>query len=440
MAKLKSEPVDLLQLVHPSKSHLTRAKRPGLLKAGAHYWDVWLRTIADHENVGALRVEYTCPGCGTKHELTGSRLWARLVRNAGAYCSLATRQLFGLPGGWTGLLSDRKSEWDEVVTQLRADPDTPPEVSLASDLALTYHLCLLLLAIDEAGILGEGLSAEVMAKVMEFFGNVQRTTAVSELSGARDLAATLLHDLLGVARLRFSRSAAVSDPHHHAGAYSALRLSELSMIAGRREAVERRYGKKQLEKVFEEQLALLLKTFGLIVTRTRVGERTVDLVCVSGDPADPMTVLVEAKTSRRPYGLPVADQRALQEYVADVRRNLSTLPPLRFVLLVAADPAAVLEERMQALEPELGTPFRFCAARDLAAIRERAPGTPRFGDVADILVGGPTIVGVSMTDQLAERYRDTERAHAHLIRTMLTGAKTPKELPSWDEHPEAEPC
>jgi hypothetical protein len=122
----------------------------------------------------------------------------------------------------------------------------------------------------------------------------------------------------------------------HPGPYSQMRLRELPALASRASVMVDRYGEKRVEKVFETQLSLLVQSLGFAVVRTRSGERRVDLLCIAGGPGE-FTFLLEAKTSARPYSFSTADERALSEYVRDVRRSVAgNIPALRFVLLVGA--------------------------------------------------------------------------------------------------------
>src|SRR5437867_1365392 len=131
-----------------------------------------------------------------------------------------------------------------------------------------------------------------------------------------------------------------------------IKPSELPIIAARTPEVIQKYGEKNLECVFEMQLALLMQSFGFIVVQTRIGERRVDLIAISSGSYDPITCIVEAKTSRSPYALPVKDERALKEYVQDIRRSLTSLPPLKFVLLVSGAAARSLPARLHRVEAE----------------------------------------------------------------------------------------
>lgn len=82
---------------------------------------------------------------------------------------------------------------------------------------------------------------------------------------------------------------------HKIGPFSSIRLAELAPLANRDARMSKKYGTKQIEKVFEQQLALIVQSFSLYV---RTGQRTVDLICISADPTARFTFLLEAKRLR----------------------------------------------------------------------------------------------------------------------------------------------
>jgi hypothetical protein len=101
----------------------------------------------------------------------------------------------------------------------------------------------------------------------------------------------LLGDVLHQYARGFATAAVLHDEDHSPGPFSALRLAELSLLAERHDSVKRRYGDKRVEKRFEQQLALLMQSFGFYVVATKTGTRTVDLVCVGGVGEDRLTFL-----------------------------------------------------------------------------------------------------------------------------------------------------
>jgi hypothetical protein len=203
---------------------------------------------------------------------------------------------------------------------------------------------------------------------------------------------------------------------------SSIRLTELAPLANRDARMSKKYGNKRIEKVFEQQLALIVQSFGLYVVSTRTGQRTVDLICISADPAR-FTFLLEAKTSGRPYSLPRDDARALLEYIREVRGGLTTLPPLHFVLMVGPSPSATLEKKLQGLEAEAGLPIRYCSADELAQLREIVAGPLPLNDFADHLLLASRVVPAGFAQTMRSRVDELRSSHEALVRTMLASVR-----------------
>jgi hypothetical protein len=212
------------------------------------------------------------------------------------------------------------------------------------------------------------------------------------------------------------------------GPFSDLRVEELPLLAGRHEATIKRYGVKRVEKRFEQQLALLFQSLGFVVIETRSGSRTVDLVCISMDPNHRVTFLVEAKTSKSVYGLPAKDERALHDYVADFNRTLTTLPPLRFVMLVAHNPAKALSRKLRAFETQTGTPIRFVSALSLAQLRSDLPGPAPVGPFVELLLNGPPTTSSEFVSSLTGIYAKQQEAHKQFAQALLATGQAPFDL------------
>jgi hypothetical protein len=161
------------------------------------------------------------------------------------------------------------------------------------------------------------------------------------------------------------------------------------------------YGAKHVEDVFEVQLALLFQSLGFLVVRTRRRWRSIDLICVSHGVPDPVTILVDAKTSSHPYRLPADDERAISEYVATLRSSLQGVPALRAVLLVGGLPGKALDPKLRALEAQISLPVRYCTAGDLALLRERTKGLLRPTELIKCVLAGTHVVESSQLSALA---------------------------------------
>ncbi|MGW6021441.1 hypothetical protein [Streptomyces sp. NPDC055099] len=209
---------------------------------------------------------------------------------------------------------------------------------------------------------------------------------------------------------------------HKSGAFSSLRLPELQLLATRADAVKARYGDRKVEKVFEQQLALLIQSLGFYVVSTRTGESTVDLVCISADPASPFTFLLEAKSSVRPYTLPSDDRRALLQYIEDVRSNLTTSPPLAFVLIVSGAPQSTLKEKIAALELAAKVPVRFCTAQSLANLRENLIGPNPAGILKKAILRADKVTADEDLQKVADEVLIRIKAQEELVRSFLAGS------------------
>jgi hypothetical protein len=166
----------------------------------------------------------------------------------------------------------------------------------------------------------------------------------------------------------------------------------------------KKYGVKHIEKIFERQLSLIFQSFGFYVVSTRIGKRTVDLVCFSDRQEAKMTFMVEAKTSAGSYGLPTDDERALVDYISDVRSSLPLLPDLKFVLILGHQPAKTLEKKLTNLEARVGIPVRFAAAQDIADLRESMPGPVPPDSFAETILTSPHVIPTGFSQTIVQRY------------------------------------
>ena len=206
---------------------------------------------------------------------------------------------------------------------------------------------------------------------------------------------------------------------HRIGPFSQIKLSEFPLMASRNEAMIELYGQKHLEKAFEQQLALIVQSLGFYVVSTRTGERMVDLVCMSPNPYSQATILIEAKTSKRPYALPSKDERAILEYVDEIRRSLTTFPSLQLVLIVGPRAGKTLGNKLKRLELRLGIPTRFCTAQDFAEIRESIPGPIPLNLLIEQILSSSHVLEKRLGVSIAKKYTAIQTAHSDLVRTML---------------------
>jgi hypothetical protein len=253
---------------------------------------------------------------------------------------------------------------------------------------------------------------QVHGRLAEF-----HTRAIADLAGSITVALTArMADL-------FDELGGGMDASWEPGVFSALRLPELTRLAIRDPVLVRRYGDKQVEKRFEHQLALLFQSLGFVVIQTRTGTRTVDLVCISTDPTERVTFLVEAKTTKGPYALPAKDERALRDYVADINATLTSLPPLKFVLLVSHAGTGTLDGKLRDFETKAGTPIRFLKASALSALREEIPGPAPTTALLQLIVGGERILPDDLAQRVGNAYRSTHEAHRAFAEALMAAAR-----------------
>ena len=155
---------------------------------------------------------------------------------------------------------------------------------------------------------------------------------------------------------------------------------------------------------------------------------TIDLVCISSDPDDRFTALWEAKSTKRAYGLPTDDERAIEEYVVQAKRGLKTLGPLRYILIVSHSPAKSLDRKLIRLEASAGIPIRFATAQSVANLREALPGPAPMLALREAIVTGGHILDKEFWKRSFETMREEQDAHAAFVRSMfgLTPSRAPR--------------
>lgn len=435
MKRLPQTSNDLLALPPPSKSWLSRARCRGSFEAAKHflrYWKNLSRTTPD----GDAQLRYTCTSCGQTHELNGTDVWSREFFIAGVYYDFAVRRLLGLqscsdeffpPGLNLNALISYGQEVNAIETH---------QTWWARHIIRTYLTSLV--SIYFTSLLRRTPRSNLPTPVFErtYHGQLVAMHKCCSEAPERDLrrcGQQLLGSLLGLGSETYEDESGWNKDHR-SGPYSAIHLPDLAKIARRDRDLVSRYGKKHLEIAFEQQLSLILQSFGFIVVQTKRGDRTVDLVCLSGDPREQATILIEAKSTGKAYQLPADDQRALLEYVADVQKNLLTLPALRLVLIVGPTAGRNLEKKLAETEAKARVPVRFISAKEFAELREMILGPLPVGEFLSQVLSNESRIIKEIAKPIFEAQRAVHTAHSNLVRTLLAGASTPHvELTRWDE-------
>jgi hypothetical protein len=439
---ISKTPEAFLDLPLPEESSLIGATPKALRRAADSFHRSWNYLVSARDLY--LEGEATVPSTG--ETLNGKDLWWRLFLVVAPYYDFSIRlllrvakrnqSLYPLPGlgltkaeEWMSKISreDLKAISFEVGGPEEEEEDDDAKLweldrSFAALLASTYITAL------SAAVIGELLRrTNTSLELIEEIDGISHRSTVDLFTGpppsgrlssltpelSKRLVASVFEQWMRIYdRPGWNKS-------HKIGPFSSIRLAELAPLANRDARMGEKYGNKRIEKVFEQQLALIVQSFGLYVVSTRTGQRTVDLICISADPTARFTFLLEAKTSARPYALPRDDARALLEYIREVRGGLTTLPPLHFVLMVGPSPSATLEKKLQGLEAEASLPIRYCSADELAQLREVVAGPLPLNDFADHLLLASRVVPAGFAQTMRSRVDELRSSHEALVRTML---------------------
>ena len=129
--------------------------------------------------------------------------------------------------------------------------------------------------------------------------------------------------------------------------------------------------------------------------------------------------MVEAKTSKRAYSLSLRDSRAIGQYVTDAESGLTTLPPLKFVLLLAHRAASTMNKKLVEAEASIGLPLRFATASQIAQLRESVPGPlPPAAFLGEVL-RSPSILAGDFVGNVAKSYDVAQGAHVDFAEKLL---------------------
>src|ERR1700730_12091004 len=143
--------------------------------------------------------------------------------------------------------------------------------------------------------------------------------------------------------------------HYPALINRSVALPEFPLLADRTPHLLKKYGLKIVEERFEQQLSLAFQSFGFRTVPTTRGGRRGDNICITGGDS-PVAILVEAKTSKHPYNLPVKDERALLDYAQKLKIPSPIIFPLRLIRIIGPNPDAKLAKRLKRLQAAARVP------------------------------------------------------------------------------------
>lgn len=427
----------LLELPPPESSKITGTCKQ-LVLAVDNLFDLWREILVSGKPIPLEIFAYKCPE-GHKIKITGEDLRGRLLLVVACYFDYLLRL-------WLEKSKSCKGK-DYPVTLLSMDAAQsflPKHIDSKYDFRISafrmfssqYFFALFSLhfislfrhtSLPQPFVFRfEAFAHETLLALFnsatQIPGDNEKAAANRLIGGALELAKTVYGD------------APKLNKEHKTGPFSTIKLDELSMLARRDDSMLSRYGHKYVERRFESQLALILQSFGLYVVSTRIGHSTVDLVCISSSSEKPLTFLLEAKTTASPYTLPKKDFRALRDYVSDVKRSLSTLPPLSFVLVTGCEASKTLSAKLTYLENEASIPIRFIRAQQIAEIRERITGPLPVKMFAHLVLAGDKVLSKNFADQLVSCYEAEHKAHTTFVESMLTARGVTKPCLEWTQH------
>ncbi|HEY0745527.1 MAG TPA: hypothetical protein VGD63_02410 [Steroidobacteraceae bacterium] len=433
--QLPKEPAQLITLPPPVPPANPRKAVRQLKRTATHFLERWNWILCNPSLFDSTSLDSKCPKCGKITQYSGKKLWYRLMLIAASYYESAVREIIkqsfdeqtGLPPGLN--LSD-------IGRVVPRDPSLPTDEAAARALQVDFRHALIaaFFIVPMKRISSSNMPTAVFEDVAHSaLARIRHWQKSSPNADMRRLAGFLSDGLIEILAGAYEERNVTWNKEHRSGAFSSIRLPELALLARREVSICKRYGHKHVEAVFEQQLALILQSLGFLVIRTRRGERTVDLFCISADPAQPMSILVEAKTTGNAYSLPTADQRALLEYSKSVRANLTTLPPLAFVLIIAPDTSPTIEKRLATLEADTGAPVRLMLASHLAELRESMPGPLRIATFRRIVLESSSRRLPALASILLAESETISKAHEAVVRACLPATQRLLPAPTqWD--------
>jgi hypothetical protein len=380
----------LAALPDPDSSVLKRTSEKGLKEALDHFGDLWQQLVSTEP----WTLSTDKPNAEQWIRREGG-FWSvlRVVGTYHGYCLARYAQIAGTRAAESAI--DIKVEKPEVPDDGSVDELVAGIERLAAATALlTQSACwwamLTATRLDQRGFmpgeLPESHDADLVAlQALDFMEgwNERKVGELLDLHVA--LCGYALRYRTQIVRERAARRQKIMQeslaPTSH---------RELNLLSMRSSLMVEKYGEKQVERVFEQQLTLIFQSFGFTVVPARPGEAGADLLCISRE--GKFSFLVDAKSSRAAYRLPKSDQRALKDYADEFESGLSDLPRLEFVLIVGQSAAGTVSAKLKELEARVGVPIRFAGADLIAAIRQQLSGPVVPRSFRDLMIKGDHIL------------------------------------------------
>lgn len=405
----------LFHLGSPEETPLAEAQPDDLIRALATCEAAMLRVFEDIRE-GVLSTDTVE---GVVDEEAKVPLWSGILCVVGIYYDYAVSRLLSEEPLKVPLESP-SSESIRTLLDIAQDLDGA-EVSAAAYFVARYFQVYL--ALDSfrhwaTNPLGVTLALGLLEYVHSPLGDMARFTRMDEAYPLGGFAFRSIRSALANVSIvcRATSRDSSADLKRLVGLPKGLALRDL---ASRAQRAVHLLGEKNIETVFERRLLFVMQSFGFLVSSARRGAKAADLICISAA-REPYTLLLEAKTSRRNYYLPTKDARALKEYTVETQAALSTLPPLKLVLVVGPAAASTLAHKIRLLEGDVGVPIRYCETSVLEELRKRLPGPVPATVFLSALRLSEHIVNRDIVDAVAQGYELEQAIHDSFVQEMLS--------------------
>lgn len=349
----------------------------------------------------------------------------------------------------TVVTSDFKEELLPECFKIKSLKDTIPNIIESSKLPFSYnatillhHYCMAMSTLYFTKLFSTTVNEIPPTKTMQAIfhralADFQRSTVLCKNEYEKLAGNRLLHSVLELAATVYDDIAEWQSPHKPS-IFSAINIKDLSGLSSRSPVLLKKYGERNVDKLFERQLSLIFQSLGFYVIPSKIGENTVDLICISSDPLNKFTFLVEAKSSKSPYSLPKKDSRAVIDYISNIKQALQSLPNLSFVLFIGQKPSKTIANKLKHLESTTAMPIRYASAEDLANFRESIPGPVSFKVFHDILLTSGSLLNGSTFSNIAACMNAEQEAHNAFVGAMLAARGiTPNSRQAWPTAREA---
>ncbi|MCB2203859.1 hypothetical protein KQI65_03855 [bacterium] len=424
LAKLELSKPTVLKILRlqPSDIFQTTGKDGLLLGACENIYNLIVQLLDDQHELPIKQFEWTCPH-GHTHTFGEDELRIQLLMTMSSWLDVLTMRYILLPSGSKQKDTPLYLSIASMSQFLGRPEDAEPSKLLYKFKVLLFYyfeavMSSWLLRVYNFHSVHEGGGEKFEDFLHNGLLNVFRAYNKLSEGPLKVAGGGLVHSALELAN-RLYEVDGDSWADRLVGPFSAIRLSELPALAQREARISEKYGLKQVERIFEQQLALIMQSFGLYVVSTRIAQSTVDLVCISGKPTEQLTFLVEAKSTKSNYSLPTKDSRAIRDYVRDVRRGLSSLPPLSFVLIIIPSSSRTLRDKVLQLQRDVDCPIRVLNVRQLVTLREQIVGPLPVHQFMSHILDGDVIVKDAVIKSTVRGYYDAQRAHTAFVESMF---------------------